>query len=160
MNRSPNSITRFLPLFTDTGNEINHNWVTTWQNQQCGCAASEDSDQPRHPPSLIRVFAVRMQNPWVLSYPLSAERRLWSDWADAQADLSLRWAHTHFVSFVMSRLNYQVPLLHLLNTVLIFWDWWPCIQFTILRRTGTHRRSLTTFMICTVLSWCATPVVW
>ena len=25
----------------------------------------------------------------------------WSDWADAQADLSLRWAHTHFVGFVM-----------------------------------------------------------
>ena len=24
------------------------------------------------------------------------------DWADAQADLSLRWAHTHFVGFVMS----------------------------------------------------------
>ena len=26
----------------------------------------------------------------------------WSDWADAQADLSLRWAHSHFVGFVMS----------------------------------------------------------
>ena len=26
----------------------------------------------------------------------------WSDWADAQADLSLRWEHTHFVGFVMS----------------------------------------------------------
>ena len=23
----------------------------------------------------------------------------WSDWADAQADLSLRWAHSHFVVF-------------------------------------------------------------
>ena len=28
----------------------------------------------------------------------------WSDWADTQADLSLRWAHSHFVGFVMSRL--------------------------------------------------------
>ena len=27
-------------------------------------------------------------------------------WADAQADLSLRWAHTHFVDFVTSRLIY------------------------------------------------------
>ena len=26
----------------------------------------------------------------------------WSDWADAQADLSLRWVHTHFAGFVMS----------------------------------------------------------
>ena len=34
-------------------------WATTWQNQQNDCALSEDSDQPGHPPSLIRVFAVR-----------------------------------------------------------------------------------------------------
>ena len=43
-----------------------------------------------------------MKKAWVLSYPLSAQRRLWSDWADAQADLSLRWAHIHFVGFVVS----------------------------------------------------------
>ena len=60
------------------------------------CAPSEDSDQPGHPPSLIRVFAVRIKKAWVLSYALSAQRRLWSDWADAQADLSLRWAHMPF----------------------------------------------------------------
>ena len=35
------------------------------------CASSEDSDQPGHPPSLIRAFAVRMKKAWVLSYPLS-----------------------------------------------------------------------------------------
>ena len=35
---------------------------------------------------------------------LCAQQRLRSAWAsaDAQADLSLRWAHTHFVCFVMS----------------------------------------------------------
>ena len=38
-----------------------------------------------HPPSLISVFAVRMKKAWVLNYQLSAQRRLWSDWADAQA---------------------------------------------------------------------------
>ena len=59
------------------------------------CAPSEDSDQPGHPPSLIRVFAVCMKKAWVLTYPFSA---------DAQADLSLCWAHTHFVGFVMLRL--------------------------------------------------------
>ena len=53
------------------------------KNQQSDCAPSEYSDQPVHPPSLIRVFAVRMKKAWVLSYPLSAQRRLWSDWADA-----------------------------------------------------------------------------
>ena len=65
-------------------------WAATWQNQQNGCASSEDSDQPGHPPSLTRVFVVRMKKPWVLSYSLSTLRRLWSDWADAQAGLSLR----------------------------------------------------------------------
>ena len=58
-------------------------------NQQRGCVPSEDSDQPGHPPSLIRVFAVQMKKPWVLSYPLSTRQRLWSDWADAQTGLSL-----------------------------------------------------------------------
>ena len=51
-------------------------------------APSEDSDQPRHPPSLIRVFSVRMRFAWVLSYPLTAQRRLWWDWAADQANLS------------------------------------------------------------------------
>ena len=44
--------------------------------QQNECAPSEDSDQPGHPPSLIRVFAVCMKKAWVLSYPLSAQWRL------------------------------------------------------------------------------------
>ena len=35
------------------------NWAATWQNQQNDCAPSEDSGQPGHPPSLIRVFSVR-----------------------------------------------------------------------------------------------------
>ena len=69
-------------------------------------APSEDSDQPGHPPSLIKVFAVRMKKAWVLSYPLSAQRRLWSDCTDAPADPSLRWAHSHFVGFDMSWLIY------------------------------------------------------
>ena len=35
------------------------------------------------------------------------------DWADAQADLSLRWAHSHFVGFVLSWLSfYSIILLN------------------------------------------------
>ena len=88
------------------------------KNQQSDCAPSEDSDQPGYPPIRFRVFAVRMKKAGVLSYPLSAQRRLWLDWADAQADLSLRWAHSHFVGFVMSRLNYyQSPLQELEQSI-------------------------------------------
>ena len=81
------------------------NWAMTWQNQQNEFAPSEDSNQPGHLPSLIRVFAVRMTKAWILSYPLNVQWRLWSDWTDAQADLSLCWAHSQIVGFVMSRLN-------------------------------------------------------
>ena len=41
-------------------------------------APNEDTDQPGHRPCLIGVFAVRMKKHWVLRYPLSALRRLWS----------------------------------------------------------------------------------
>ena len=34
---------------------------------------------------------------------------LWSDWAAAQADPSLQWAHSHFVGFVMKRLISVIP---------------------------------------------------
>ena len=76
------------------------------KTNKMACAPSEDSDQPGYPPSLIRVFAIRMKKTWVLSYPLSAQRRPRLDWADAQADLILCWAHSHFVGFVMRRLKY------------------------------------------------------
>ena len=41
------------------------------------------------------VFAVRLKKAWVLSYPLSTQRKLWSAWAD----LSFRWAHIPFCRF-------------------------------------------------------------
>ena len=44
-------------------------WATPWQNQQNGMCA-------RQRLSLIRVFAVCMKTVWVLSYPLSVQRRL------------------------------------------------------------------------------------
>ena len=64
-------------------------------------APSEDWDQPGHPPSLIRLFAVSIKKAthW-------AHSEDWSHWPDAQADPSLRWAHSHFVGFDMRRLIY------------------------------------------------------
>ena len=95
-----------VPLTSDDLNKMSEP-VTHWQTNEpphdktnkMACAPSEDSDQPGHPPSLIGVFAVRMKKAWALSYPLSAQRSLWSDWVDAQADLSLRWAHMPFCWF-------------------------------------------------------------
>ena len=61
-----------LDIFTNT-------WATTRQNQQNECVYSENSDQPGHPPSLIRVSSDLMKKAWVLSYPLNAQRRLGSE---------------------------------------------------------------------------------
>ena len=71
-------------------------WAATWQNQQNECAPSEEADQ-----SLLCTQ-------WVIKDQrfLHANSQDWSDWADAQADPSLHWAHSHFVGFVMSRLTY------------------------------------------------------
>ena len=72
--------------------------LSDWmKNQQNECARS-----------LIRVFAVRMKKHWVFSYPMSAQRRLWSDLIPRL--ICLRWAHTHFVGFVMSCVAAQTVL--------------------------------------------------
>ena len=81
-----------------------YNWAVSWQNQQSGCAPNEGSDQPGQ-----IVFAVRMTKAWVLSYQLSAQRRLGSDWADAQADPPslirvFAGRKCYFVCFVTRRL--------------------------------------------------------
>ena len=57
------------------------------------CAPNEDSNQPAHLRSLIRVFVFRMKKLCILGYPKSAHWRFWSDCANVQADLNLRWAH-------------------------------------------------------------------
>ena len=52
------------------------------------CAPNEDSDQPAHPCSLIRVFFVRMKKLCILEI-----QNALSEDSDAQSDLNLRWAH-------------------------------------------------------------------
>ena len=79
-------------------------WAVSWQTNITICVPGEDSCQPGHPPSLIRVFAVCCMGSWGPNVSSCGQRRLWPAWADAQADLSLRWAHSHFVGFVMRRL--------------------------------------------------------
>ena len=106
-------------------------WAATWQNQQSECAPSEDSDQPGHPPSLImprliRVFAVRIMGSLGPKLSSCGQRRLWSDWADAQADLSLRWqtcaqpfcwfccVAAHFVS-CLKHVNWMETIIYLIK---------------------------------------------
>ena len=85
--------TNIAYLVREWQNLQNYIWAASWQNQQNAMCAQ------RRLTSLIRVFTVCMKKAWVLSFPLSTQRRLWSDWADAQSDLSLRWVHGPFCWF-------------------------------------------------------------
>ena len=71
------------------------------------CAPNEDSNQPAHPRSLIRVSVVRMKTPSILGYPKCAQSRFCSDCAIAQADLNLRYAHMSEVTFLTLRLIWR-----------------------------------------------------
>ena len=63
-------------------------WSEVGSANRSATRTLQDSDQPGHPPSQIRVVTVRKKKAWVLSYPWSTWQRLWLDWADTQADLS------------------------------------------------------------------------
>ena len=64
--------------------------------------SQEDSDQPKHQFSLIRVLFIHMKKAWVLSYSLSAQGRLIRlGGCPGQADLGLCWAYMHLVGFIM-----------------------------------------------------------
>ena len=53
------------------------------------CLPGEDSDQPEHPLSLIRVLVFHLKKQWTLGYQQSAHLGLRSACANAQADPSL-----------------------------------------------------------------------
>ena len=75
-----------------------HLWAAPWQNHQNGIRPMSDK---------TLLSAWRKHGPLATHWAHSKD---WSEWADAQADLSLRWvhsyfvAHSHFVGFVMRRL--------------------------------------------------------
>ena len=114
-------------------------WAASWQKQQNGmCAqwwlrsawASAQSDQFSLPAwrklgSLATYWAHSEDSDQTGRMPRLIW--LWSDWADAQTDLSLSWAHSHFVGFVVRR-----PVV-----LLIFCCLWVC------------GRSLTRFLFVT-----------
>ena len=83
-----------------------------------------------------------MRKAWVLSYPLSTQRRLWSDWVDAQADLSLLWAHSHFVGFVMAHLIFQNEVSFEMNKFLFKqWQISHCYKCEVLHVRAVDRLS-------------------
>ena len=63
------------------------------------CAPNEDSDQPAHPRSLIKIFTGRVLDSQGCEVSWCGQWRLRSDCATAQVDLSVHWAHMSEVPF-------------------------------------------------------------
>ena len=83
-----------------------YNKMSLLRTKQNGCAPNDDSDQPGHPSNLIRICPQSVaKNPRFLY--TDSEDLL--DWANAQADLSLRLVHSHFAGFVMRWLKQVFP---------------------------------------------------
>ena len=81
-------------------------WATTWQNQQNECAPSEDSDQPGHPPNLIRVLTVCMKKHWVLSYQLSTVvfHNFWKESCKASLESPVENRHWRNQNFIVHKI--------------------------------------------------------
>ena len=95
----------------DFGCILHHNvqWAAQYQNQQNDCAPSEDSDQPGHLPNMIRFLPVRSVGSWRSNLSSCGQRILWSDWADAQADLCLRWVQSSCCWFCHEAAQMVIP---------------------------------------------------
>ena len=57
------------------------------------CVTSNESYQPVHPPSIAKVLIYSLLDSSKAVERTCDQQRLWSDCADAQVDLSLRWSH-------------------------------------------------------------------
>ena len=116
----------FYHLFHNYKENMSHNMTkpTKW-----GCAqwrlksawASTQSDQS------LRCLHEESLSPYL---PIERKRRHCSDRADAQADLSLCWAHTQFVGFVTRRL--------ILNVTSKSFDVWKAASGILQIKTGHH----------------------
>ena len=78
------------------------------------CAPSEDLDQPGHSPSLISLRCPHEENLGP-SLPIERTANTLIRLGDAKADLSLRWAQSNFVGFVMRRSVSKHALLLICN---------------------------------------------
>ena len=77
-------------------------WIWATHNKttiNTTCATNEDSGQPAHPHSLIRVFAVRMCLLQPPSYTKMNEEEPLPYWGDVQTDLNCCWSHWSYCRF-------------------------------------------------------------
>ena len=120
------------------------------KTNKMSCAHSEDSDQPEHSPSLIRTFAVCSKDSQGTKD--RGQRRLWSDWADAQADLSPCWAFCWFCNVADHIVYYHVQLSLVIGWLLIFF-WFQRVWFLKVVLRSKMLWELVLMPLVLLLSW-------
>ena len=101
-----------------------------------------------------------MKKHWVLNYILSAQWRLWSDWVDTEADLSLRWAHMSNCWFCRAVAHLYLFLIVRDKLLVIFrlvwwpsnWKWAGPLGFS--RFSFGHERNHISEWSSSFLAWC------
>ena len=81
--------------------EINKDiWAGARQTYNKTCATSEDSDQPAHPHSLVRVFADRMCLLQPPGYHNRDKQEPLPTWVSVQADLRRSWSYRSYCTCI------------------------------------------------------------
>ena len=90
-----------------------------------------------------------MKKPGILSYPLSAQLRVWSDCADTEADSSLRWAYRSFCWFCHAAALPNPECTHALDEILKSFN----------KKSFSGSKPRTAFVLC-ALCYCFPTLVW
>ena len=132
-----------------------NNWAASWQNGMCA-----QSD-------LLCALWVAKDHT-----VLHANSKDWSDWADAQVDLSLRWRTYHFVGFVSMWLNYYIHMYVLSVNVLGLSDisgskcilllklWWFNVLWGAIKKCLINYYSLMCFSLSKVPCVSCVMLIW
>ena len=79
------------------------------------CVTSKVSDQFVHPPCIAGVFVYSSLDSLDAVDGTCDQRRLWSDYAEAQANLSLRWSHKSYCRFSRALAHLHISYLHIIG---------------------------------------------
>ena len=106
---------------------LSHSYLSQSITKQTkSCVPSEGSDQPGHPPSLIRAFAVHTKDNKGPKVSSCGQGRLWSVWKDAQADMSLRLTQRSIWWFLSCSGSFCTTVHTKMNSLLFILEFYIC----------------------------------
>ena len=118
---------------------------------------SEYSDQPVHLQSLISILTQHILDSQGCKVSSCGRRRLWADCANAQADLSLRWAHvsectfSHIVAHTWSTCIYSTSSLPYKNVSLYLFLSCVCVRVPLKQNLYVNSSNLSLLYLYNIM---------